>query len=559
MAATVDRVSSLEPSEDEIEAEELEETLRKRKTSEPELGEVKYNKKFTTPLRKKRRNHYDPVEEARLERLVFGDHIDVISNLLQDEHNDSKSQTPLSKVSTPNDEVDDSDDNEDNDEKTDDSDLDRSGSEDTEQDTDADSGVEDEELKTEKQAAWVDDDEEENLSVEETLRLQGRRLAVQRPEKHYKELLRNKYQQLVGTPKWAEISAKKETGSEEDSDDEILRHSSHLITPKPKNLAQGTIELKALKNINQETRSEGPVITSLQFHPTSTVALVAGLSGILSIFQIDGKQNTKLHSMQYRRFPINTARFAKEGSEIVVGSQRHAHCHTYDLLAGKTYRVPLPHGMTNMKNFEVSPDEKFIAVCGRMGNIYILTTKTKELVSTLKMNDQCNTLAFSPDSRKLFTHGEGGEIYVWDMNERTCMHRAIDDGCLSGSRIAVSPSGQYLATGSKQGVVNVYDTSTVLDSTNPSPLKIVLNLVTSITSLKFNSASEILSMASDETENAFKMMHLPSATIFSNFPTFRTKFFKPIAVDFSPGSGYLGISNNKGNAYLYRLKHYGNY
>lgn len=150
-------------------------------------------------------------------------------------------------------------------------------------------------------------------------------------------------------------------------------------------------------------------------------------------------------------------------------------------------------------------------------------------------------------------------MYIWDINSRSCIHRAIDDGCLSCASIAVSPSGQFLATGSKEGVVNLYDTKTALQSKNPVPLKIVLNLVTSVTSLKFNSYSEILAMTSDKKHNAFKMAHLPSFTIFSNFPTLQTNLSMPEAINFSPGSGYLGISNRSGTAFLYRLKHYGNY
>ena len=34
--------------------------------------------------------------------------------------------------------------------------------------------------------------------------------------------------------------------------------------------------------------------------------------------------------------------------------------------------------------------------------------------------------------RKLYTHGEGGEFYVWDMNSRTCESKLVDDGCISG-------------------------------------------------------------------------------------------------------------------------------
>jgi hypothetical protein len=39
----------------------------------------------------------------------------------------------------------------------------------------------------------------------------------------------------------------------------------------------------------------------------------------------------------------------KEGSEILLGSQHYAYCYTFDLMSDKTYKIPLPHGITNMK------------------------------------------------------------------------------------------------------------------------------------------------------------------------------------------------------------------
>ena len=53
--------------------------------------------------------------------------------------------------------------------------------------------------------------------------------------------------------------------------------------------------------------------------------------------------------MSFERFPIRTARFLKEGTEIVVGSQSYNYCYSYDLITGKTVKVPLPHGVNNMK------------------------------------------------------------------------------------------------------------------------------------------------------------------------------------------------------------------
>lgn len=150
-------------------------------------------------------------------------------------------------------------------------------------------------------------------------------------------------------------------------------------------------------------------------------------------------------------------------------------------------------------------------------------------------------------------------MYIWDLNSRTCVHRATDDGCLSGTSLAVSPNGQFVATGSAQGVVNLYETKTVLEERNPTPVKVMMNLVTGITSLKFNHSCEILAAASNKKYNAFKMMHVSSFRVVSNFPAYHTNIGMPQSIDFSPGSGYLSISNKTGSALLYKLRYYDRY
>ncbi|XP_015120662.1 U3 small nucleolar RNA-associated protein 18 homolog [Diachasma alloeum] len=501
------------------------------------------------PPVKRQKLLYDSEEEARLERVVFGDGQDVIEKLLgEDEQRwdvgevgDEESEgEKLGELSGEESE--------------------RSGGEsgtsgdESDGDVAEGSGAESDGGAEESGAAWVDPDDKTYTLNDVT----NPRLHVKhRPETHLKEYLQNKFTKLVGTPKWAEIKTHEEEDS--DSEHEILKHSNHLAPVKTKKLAKGLIEIKALRNINNETQNEGPFVTNLRFHPTSTVAFATGLSGVVSLFQIDGKENKKLQSIKFDKFPVNCARFLKDGTEIILGTRYRNYCQIYDLMSGKTYKAQLPHNVTNAKNFEVSPDGKLIAVAGRTGEIHLLNGLTKESITTVRMNKKCCTMAFTPDSKNLITHGESEEIYIWDVNTRRCTHRAVDDGCLASGAVAVSPSGQFLATGSKQGVVNIYDTKTVMGSRFPQPLKIVLNLVTPITSLKFNPTSEILAMASQFKENAFRMIHLPSLHVFSNFPTFQTVMHNPLDIDFSPNSGYLGISNNKNNAYLYRLKHFGNY
>ena len=42
---------------------------------------------------------------------------------------------------------------------------------------------------------------------------------------------------------------------------------------------------------------------------------------------------------------------------------------------------------------------------------------------------------------------DDGEVYVWDMNTRNCVHKFRDEGCLNSTTLAASRDGQYLACG----------------------------------------------------------------------------------------------------------------
>ena len=53
-------------------------------------------------------------------------------------------------------------------------------------------------------------------------------------------------------------------------------------------------------------------------------------------------------------------------------------------------------------------------------------------------------------------------------------------------------NGFWLTVRSASGVVNVYSTTDVLKSSNPAPLKSIMNLTTSVSVLKFNHDSQIL-------------------------------------------------------------------
>ncbi|KAJ3615874.1 hypothetical protein Zmor_012233 [Zophobas morio] len=147
-----------------------------------------------------------------------------------------------------------------------------------------------------------------------------------------------------------------------------------------------------------------------------------------------------------------------------------------------------------------------------------------------------------------------GEVYVWDLSRRVCIHKFRDEGCLSGT--AVANSGRFIACGSRSGIVNIYDSAACMKTATPKPLKSVLNLTTRTDILAFNHDSQILLMASRAQRDHLKLLHTGSLSVFSNWPTASTPLRHVHASCFSPNSGYLAIGNDRGHALLYRLSHY---
>lgn len=410
-------------------------------------------------------------------------------------------------------------------------------------------------LQVGKKPAWQDEDDNDNTDEDKDVCADGPPVHKM-VKKVDSDQLRKKYTKIMGVPKWAE-QTEAEKPSDDEEDDEILRKATRFVGDS-KNLPTNTLQIHKCTPLAFESR-ENSVLKSVEFHPSSQVALVAGLSGTATICQVDGKTNAKIQAVHFDRFPIHCAHFSHDGHEIWAGSSQKDHMFCYDMMAGKTTQIRFPKGLniTNAKQFYVSPDGQYFVVTGRFGEIHVVSAKSKECLYTLKMNKQVKSVAFTTNGSSMYTIG-GSDICIWDMNSRRCQHRFTDHGCIDGLSLAASPNGQFLASGSDSGVVNVYETSKLLETRYPAPLKEFMNLTTEVTQLKFNCTSELLAMSSSFKPNAVKMVHFPSLTAFSNFPG-KHDFRYSNCIDISPNSGYFLCGNNLGTAHLFRLKHYLNF
>ncbi|KAI6075696.1 U3 small nucleolar RNA-associated protein 18-like protein [Aix galericulata] len=429
----------------------------------------------------------------------------------------------------------------------------------------SDSEVENEAKSTfvAKAPAWVDEDDEAEEKIDMTHRYR-RDLMKSDAEKiltkkKLKIRLEEQFQRAMGgVPAWADRENRKKSkrtrsDSGSDDDDDLLCRTGNFISTS-ESLPRGILEMKSCLPANQERLAEGKLST-VQFHPSAQVVMTAGRDRSVSLFQVDGIRNPKIQSIYLESFPIYKARFSADGEQVIATGTHHKMFYVYDMMGGSIIPVHQVRGMEDkfVKNFEVSPDGSFMLLTGTSGYLHLLSMKTKELISTMKVNGRSTASAFTSDSSKVYSYSKEGEVFIWDVRSRKCLHKFEDEGSLEGKCIAVSKNNQYVACGSVSGVVNLYTTDACLKENNPKPVKAIMNLVTSATSVTFNPTTEILAVASNEADEAVKLMHIPSYTVFSNFPVFRRKqIYLTQSMDFSPRSGFFSIANNKGKALLYR-------
>jgi len=248
--------------------------------------------------------------------------------------------------------------------------------------------------------------------------------------------------------------------------------------------------------------------------------------------------------------------------------------YTLDLQTGTTTRSPRglwgttftsaqsssKHAEESLQKCAFDPTGDMLAVAGRRGYVHLVDWRSggAQVVGSVKMNAPVQALHWSPVSGELMTLGEDSEVYIWDVKQRKCVKRWKDAGGYGSAILAGDSGGKYLSVGSKMGLVNVYgnDAMSTYGDAAPKELKTLGNLTTSISTLRYNHDSQLLAMASDDKKDQMRLVHLPSLTVFSNWPTSSTPLGHVTAVDFSKGSEYIAIGNNRGRVLLYQLSHF---
>ncbi|KAI7869788.1 WD40-repeat-containing domain protein [Spinellus fusiger] len=428
--------------------------------------------------------------------------------------------------------------------------------------------------------AWEDtDDSRLQISLQSMNRLKKLRKSEQEDivsGTEYERRLRKQFAKIYPRPAWATLpsESRKRKNTDEDSDADYFSDDEKLENEDRIDLLKSTygilekrgthqllsprfLDIMRLKNANQMAPCNA-TITSVAFHPNAQVMLTGSLDKTLKLFQIDGKVNPKIQSIHFKDTPIHSAAFHASGDHIIVTGRRK-HYYIYDVQSGAVDKCPGIWGREekSLEKFSMSPCGRYIAFLGNSGNIILVSFLTKQWLANLKMNGVVESVDWSADGNYIFGIGSEGRVYQFDIGQRQCVKQWTDDGQIKATVMRVSPNENFYATGSGSGVVNVYDHSVLKPETlKPAPIKAVGNLTTEVTGIKFSHDSQLMAIASNRSADQFKIVHLPTCSVYSNWPTSGTPLGHVSSFDFSPNSDYLAIGNTKGRVLLYGLKDY---
>ncbi|KAI0394043.1 WD40 repeat-like protein [Xylariaceae sp. FL0594] len=428
----------------------------------------------------------------------------------------------------------------------------------------------------------------------------------------YTRRLRQQYLRLNPMPKWAiqaqeppkkrrrrssagsATSASSEEG-EETGDletealalDKLLRDASALTggtSARARKLRPEVIDIQRSRDI-PDTHQD---ITSLAFHPKYPVLLSSSTSSLLYLHHIAPTAyptpNPMLTSTQVKQVPIRRAQFSPDGRKIFIAGRRRF-IHQWDIENGVVLKTNKVHGhheeQRSWERFKLSPCGRYLGLVSSMrkggGIINILNVHTMQWIAAARLDSRGGIADFCwwSTGNGLTILGKGGQVGEYSMVSKRFVGVWHDEGSNGATVLALGGSGgpvllgedRWVVVGSNSGVVNIYDRHALILPTGadddddvlklksrPEPERALMQLTTPVTVLAFSPDGQLLAMASRFKKDCMKLVHLPSCTVYRNWPTEQTPLGRIAAIAFGTKSDVLAVGNDAGKIRLWEIR-----
>jgi WD40 repeat protein len=461
---------------------------------------------------------------------------------------------------------------------------------------------------------WMDsDDERLAVSLAGTTRL--RKLRVTEAEDlvsgtEYCRRLRQQFLRLNPAPAWAKQtdghSSKKRrrssaaaSGSSSDSDnsdsesdmsaqplEKFLRDINRLTGAGGsgrRRLRPEVIDIQRTREIPD--RHKAPV-ACLSFHPEYPVLLSASSASILHLHHIapdaQPTPNPRLTSVQVKQVDVRRAEFLYPAGDKIVFGGRRKYFHTWDLPSGtvqKTTQI-LGHRLEHktMERFKLSPCGRYMGIVASTkkggGIINVLSVGSMQWIAAARLSSRNGIADFAwwSTGDGMTILGKDGQVGEYSMESKSFLGIWHDEGCVGGIVLALGGhqgpaiigEDRWVAVGSNSGITNIYDRNELVLANSaddqqplkerPTPTRTFEQLITPVTALAFSPDGQLFAFASQHKKDALRLVHLPSCTVYRNWPTQQTAIGRVTAVSFSRTSDLLAVGNDSGKVRLWDIR-----
>ncbi|EEY18500.1 U3 small nucleolar RNA-associated protein [Verticillium alfalfae VaMs.102] len=427
----------------------------------------------------------------------------------------------------------------------------------------------------------------------------------------YAQRLRRQYLALNPLPKWAreaegrpakrrrrssaaasDSSSSSEDDDAEESDSELsaapleklLRDVGRLAGKddgKKRRLRPEVIDIQRTRPIPDTHKA---AVGNLSFHPEYPVLLSSSVASVLFLHHINPTAhptpNPMLTSVQAKQIDVRRAEFLYPGGYQIFFAGRRKYFHSWDLQSGLVQKTSQIQGHNaehkSMERFKLSPCGRYMGIVASSrkggGIINIISVGSRQWIAAARLDSRHGIADFAwwSTGDGLTILGRGGQVGEYSMEERKFLGIWHDEGCIGGIVVALGGhqgpaslgNDRWVAVGSNSGVTNIYDRAELFATNkagintikaNPEPTRRFEQLVTPVTVLTFSPDGQLLAFGSQHKKDALKLAHLPSCTVYRNWPTENTPLGRVTCVAFGRKSDLLAVGNDVGKIRLWEI------
>ncbi|KUI67846.1 hypothetical protein VM1G_02647 [Cytospora mali] len=353
---------------------------------------------------------------------------------------------------------------------------------------------------------------------------------------------------------------------------------------KKRKLRPEVIDIQRTRDIPDAHR--GPV-DSLSFHPLHPVLLSSSTSSILYLHHVNPTAhptpNPQLTSVQVKSVPVRRSAFLHPDGDEIVFAGRRRFFHSWNLSTGLVKKVTKiqghQHEQKTMERFRLSPDGNHMALIATSrkggGMLNIVSMSSMQWVAQARLDSRGGIADFVwwRDGQGITILGKDGQVAEWSLVTRRTVGIWRDEGSIGGTVMAMGgrdgPKGiggdRWVALGSSSGFLNIYDRNQLISKIEgdaveikpqPEPTRRCEQLTTPITAVTFSPDGQLLAFGSQHKKDALKLVHLPTCTVYRNWPTEQTPMGRVTAVTFGKtnDADVLAVGNDVGKIRLWEIR-----